>query len=191
MNITILNVSVNTVPTAKGSYQVADIAFKNNTYGGKVEGKKIMSFGAGKAAFEVLSVAQPGSTFEITTNKNDKGYIDWVSVQAAAQAGGNAVPVSGVAPKPAGSVGAAAPRGNFETAEERAQRQVFIVRQSSIASAVSTLSAGSKAALKKEDVVATAKFYEDYVFGKNQGGSTGFDDVPDFPPGLFDQPTVE
>ena len=60
MNITILTVNIVTVPTAKGSYQKADVAYKNNTYGGKVEGKLIMSFGAGKSSFETLATAQPG-----------------------------------------------------------------------------------------------------------------------------------
>jgi hypothetical protein len=184
LNITILNVSVTTVPTAKGSYQVADVAFKNNSFGGKVEGKKIMSFGAGKEAFGVLSAAQPGAVFEVTTNKNDKGYIDWVSLVPAQ---------AGIAPAAAPqqrqvSTQTGATRSNFETPEERAQRQVSIVRQSSLSNAVATLSVGAKK-LEADDVIALAKRYEAFVHGKD-AGPTGFDDLPDFPKEIFESPQV-
>jgi hypothetical protein len=36
MNITLLSVEVQTVPTAKGSYQKANVAYKNNSFQGKV-----------------------------------------------------------------------------------------------------------------------------------------------------------
>mgnify|MGYP003353238654 CR=1 FL=1 len=61
MNITLLNVTINTKPTKNGkSYQEADVAYKNNSFQGKVEGKKVMSFGATAEAFKVLAQAQPG-----------------------------------------------------------------------------------------------------------------------------------
>jgi hypothetical protein len=184
LNITLLNTTITTVPTAKGSYQQMEVAYKNNTFQGKVEGKKIMSFGAGKTAFDVLSVAQPGESFEVTTNKNDKGYIDWVSLQKAG-AGVQSVPASNVQPGSTKTV-AAASRGSFETPEERAQRQVLIVRQSSLSNAVATLAVGAKTALKKEDVIALATDYENYVMGK---GLSGFDDFPDVPDD-FEKPNV-
>jgi len=179
MNITILNVSVATVPTAKGSYQVADIAYKNNSFQGKVEGKKIMSFGATKNSFGVLSIAQPGDSFEIEVVKNDKGYNDWVS----ATKGGAATPAA--APNAASKAATASPRGTYETPEERAQRQVLIVRQSSLSSAASVLTAGVKTPPDADAVIALAKRFESYVFGteaavKQDTGPTGFDDLPDF-----------
>ena len=65
MNITILNVTITTKPNNRGgSYQEADVAFKNNTFQGKVEGKKIMSFGAGAEVFKVLAQAQSGETYD-------------------------------------------------------------------------------------------------------------------------------
>lgn len=163
MNITILSVDVKTVPTAKGSYQTADVAYKNNSFQGKVEGKKVMSFGATKDSFSVLATAQPGQSYEVSIVKNDKGYNDWVSM-APATAGATspapaAVPSAG---KPAAN---ASPRSTYETPEERAQRQVLIVRQSSLSSAVAALAVGNKIPLKFEDVIDTAKAFEAYVFG--------------------------
>jgi hypothetical protein len=178
MQIQIIATSVETKPTQKGSYQQLEVTFKNLTFQGKVEAKKLMSFGAGANAFKVLSQAQSGNVFEVTTVKNDKGYIDWTAVT---QTTGDA------APQAAASVAGASkstpsPKSTYETPEERAQRQILIVRQSSVSSAVSSLSAGAKTPPKAADVIAYAKELEAYVFGVEAAdtGPTGFDDLPDF-----------
>lgn len=166
MNITILSVDIKTVPTAKGSYQTADVAYKNNSFQGKVEGKKVMSFGATKDSFSTLALAQPGESYEVTIVKNDKGYNDWVSM-AKAEAGASSPAVSAPA---GGKAPAATPRSTYETPEERAQRQVLIVRQSSLSAAVNLLLAGAKTPPLVENVLAIAKQFEDYVFGKQALG---------------------
>lgn len=57
----------------------------------------------------------------------------------------------------------ASPKSNYETPEERAQRQVYIIRQSAVNYAVN---AGSLLKLKnKEEILSLAKFFESYVFG--------------------------
>ena len=135
MQIQILSVSITTTPTAKGSYQTADVAYKNLTYQGKVEGKKVMSFGATKDAFATLATAQAQEIYEVNVVKNDKGYNDWVSM---VKGGGNAGAPTKAA---AGVTGSALARtSTYETPEERAKRQVFIIRQSSISSAIAALS---------------------------------------------------
>jgi len=176
MNITILSVDIKTVPTAKGSYQTADVAYKNNSFQGKVEGKKVMSFGATKDSFSILALAQPGESYEVTIVKNDKGYNDWVSM-AKAEAGANSPAVSAPA---GGKAPAATPRSTYETPEERAQRQVLIVRQSSLSAAVNLLLAGAKTPPPVENVLALAKQFEDFVFGKQALGpiSEMSDDFP-------------
>ena len=166
MNITLLSVDIKTVPTAKGSYQTADVAYKNNSFQGKVEGKKVMSFGATKDSFSTLALAQPGESYEVTIVKNDKGYNDWVSM-AKAEAGASSPAVSAPA---GGKAPAATPRSTYETPEERAQRQVLIVRQSSLSAAVNMLLAGAKTPPPVENVLAIAKQFEDYVFGKQALG---------------------
>ena len=176
MNITILSVDIKTVPTAKGSYQTADVAYKNNSFQGKVEGKKVMSFGATKDSFSTLALAQPGESYVVTIVKNDKGYNDWVSM-AKAEAGANSPAVSAPA---GGKAPAATPRSTYETPEERAQRQVLIVRQSSLSASVNLLLAGAKTPPSVESVLAVAKQFEDYVFGKQALGpiSEMSDDFP-------------
>jgi hypothetical protein len=175
LNIQIIATSVETKPTAKGSYQQLEVTYKNLSFQGKVEAKKIMSFGAGAAAFKTLSEATAGSQWEVDVVKNAQGYNDWVKVGAAgaAPAAGD-VPQAAVAAK--AQIGA---RSTYETPEERAQRQVLIVRQSSLSAAVSTLAVGAKT-VKPEDVIAVAKQYANYVFDVKDPGPSGFEDMPDF-----------
>lgn len=179
MNVTILSVDVKTVPTAKGSYQAAEIAYKNNTFQGKVEGKKLMSFGAGAETFKVLSIATSGSTFEIDVVKNDKGYNDWVKATPAI-AGAAAAPTVDPSQGLAASKSATQVRSTYETPEERAAKQVYIVRQSSVSGAINILSVGAKAPPDVNKVLEVARQLENYVFDKKDPGPSGFEDMPDF-----------
>lgn len=52
----------------------------------------------------------------------------------------------------------------FETPEERAKKQVYIVRQSSISNAISLLTTGAKVPPATSAVIALAKELEAYVF---------------------------
>lgn len=127
-----------------------------------------MGFGGSKAAHDTLLNANSGEVYEVTTVKNDRGYIDWT----AAVKGGAATPAATYAPnspKPASSVTTtAAPKSNYETPEERAKKQVYIVRQSSISSAIDLLSVGSKSAPDVDKVLETASRFEAFVFGDSQ-----------------------
>ena len=176
MKIAIVTTTTTTKPTARGSYQELEVVYKNLTFQGKVESKKIMSFGVGAPSFSVLSTATGGSVWEITVVKNDKGFNDWT---AAVHSDGSVSPSDAPAAVVAGK-GNATPRSTYETPEERAQRQVLIVRQSSLSSAVSSLAIGSKSAPKPAEVIAVAKEFEAYVFGIVDPGPTGFGDIPDF-----------
>lgn len=164
IQIEILNKTVTTKPTAKGSYQILELAYKNKTFQDKVEGRKIMSFGATAESFKVLAAGNNGEVFDIEVVKNDKGFNDWVKANRAGANTGATAAVSRPANAAAGA--SSAPRSNFETPEERAQRQVLIVRQSSVSTAAAVLSAGAKSAPKIADVIEAAKEIESYVFGQ-------------------------
>lgn len=176
MQIQIIATSVETKATAKGSYQILEATYKNLTYQGKTESKKIMSFGANGPAFKALADAQPGSTWEVTVVKNAQGYNDWTSVQPAT---GTAAPA---APNKVTNNSAPAARSSYETPEERAQRQVLIVKQSSLGHALTLLCTGAKSAPKLEEVLDTAQKITDFVFGvqKTDPGASGFEDMPNF-----------
>lgn len=163
MQIEILAVTSVVKPTAKGSYTQLDVAYKRD---GKTEGKKIMSFGAGQPAFNVLKNATSGQVYTVTSVKNEQtGYWDWTNAEAGAA--GSA---------PTGKAPAlSAPKNTYETAEERAAKQVYIVRQSSLSNAIALLKNDKKATDVKE-VIATAKQLEAYVFDTEEINIADMDD---------------
>lgn len=162
IQVEIISVSApQTVPTKNGkSYQAIEVAYKKD---GKIEGKKIMSF-ASPAVFKAVQNCVQGDFVTVTTEKNEAGYWQWESIDksegtippatqsAAAQGGGTSK-----------STG-----GNWETKEERAARQVMIVRQSSLGHSVALL--GSKA--KVPEVIEVAKEFEAYVMGTEPKSAT-------------------
>jgi hypothetical protein len=167
MNITILSVQSTTQTSKAGKpYQQLEVAFKNNTFG-KVESKKLMPFGAQKASFDALANAAVGSVFEVTVVKNDAGYNDWTTcTQAAPGAVTGAGSINNATKPTAGTTMQV--KSTYETPEERAKKQVYIIRQSSISAAIASLSVGAKSALKPEDVLDLAEDYFTWVMQSPQ-----------------------
>lgn len=175
MSIEVVANPVSTVPTAKGSYQVIDLAYKNKSFQDKLEGKKVMSF-TNKDVFAALQKAQFGDIFEVSRVKNDKGFWDWTAVNTGS-ADTQPAPAQQVTQAPV-KTGTVTPKSNYETAEERAARQVLIVRQSSISSAVN-LAVANKVK-DPQEVIKIAQTFEAYVFGKEAAPV-----VEEAPPGNF------
>lgn len=105
----------------------------------------------------------------------ENGYNQWT---AATKSDGSAPNVGTInsasptyAPNPAGArpgmTTTASPKSTYETPEERAKKQIYIVRQSSISNAVDLLSVGQKSPPDVKAVLEAAKQFEDYVFGTN------------------------
>ena len=147
MRISIINVEKNSVPGKK--YHQLEVAYKDDT--GAIKGKKIMSFGV-KNGLDVLTNASEGDLLDVTVAE-EKGYWNWVGVKKATGDAPAATPTK---------VGYSAPSRDFETSAERAKKQVMIVRQSSISSAIN-LFANGKVIPTVTDVLAIAKQFEDYV----------------------------
>lgn len=165
MKIEILSAKITTIPTAKGSYQQLELAFKNITFQNKVEGKKLMSFGASAETFKVLATSQQGEVYDIETNKNDKGFIDWISATKGQP--GSAQEGTPNKTFPRETSGSQTTRSTYETPEERKLKQSYIVRQSSISSSIELLSVGAKSPPKVDDVLDVARKFERFVFGDN------------------------
>lgn len=146
----------------KGKYKMAEITFKDLAKG-QTSSKKLMSF-SNPVVYKTLVDAKKGEVYTIEMQKNDKGFWDWTAASTAT--GVNTA--SGGSPeattKASGSSGFASPKSTYETPEERAKKQVYIVRQSSISAAIDTLKTDKKNP-SKEEVVSVAKFYESFVFG--------------------------
>jgi hypothetical protein len=139
----------------KGKYRVASVTYKN-TESGKVDAKKVMSF-TYPDAFKTLSESKQGDVFDVTAQKNDKGYWDWIQV---APAGKN----TGAEATKQGYAKATSTSRDFETSEERAKKQVYIVRQSSISAAVELAKLNQSDGASPDDIIRMAKEFEAYVF---------------------------
>lgn len=173
IQIEIINVEMEVKPTkvAGKTYNLWKVVYKNKSFQDKVEEKKQAGFVAPQVE-ETLKSTKYGDKFTVVREK-DGDYWKWIQLKKEGDEvmiqpqQGNAVPVS-KAPTPT-------PKSTYETPEERAARQVMIVRQSSISSAVAALKV-EKAALNSNDVINMAKDFENYVLGKNP---QSFADMPD------------
>lgn len=155
-NIEIIKVNV----SSQGKFRKAVVDHK--TSDGKVDSKQLVSFGAGKAAFDTLSQAQQGDQFEIESKKvknekDGKEYWTWIAASPAGKANG-ASPAKTTSP---------AVRSSYETPGERAARQVYIVRQNSVANAIAYFAEQAGPQFTVEDVIAVAKQFEAYVFSNS------------------------
>lgn len=151
--ITVLKQAV-VVPEGK-KYKVCELGYKTDD--GKVKGMRIFGFGDHKAIFDVASTLQPGDVVDAQFKQNEKGYWEFAEL-IKTDLKPNQTPTSFAAPA----------RGNWETPEERAARQIMIVRQSSISSAV-MLAAGNKEKAGPDDIIGVAKIFEAYVLDKPTG----------------------
>lgn len=186
MQIEVVANPVNTVPTAKGSYQVIELAYKNKSFQDKLEGKKVMSF-TNKDVFSTLSNAKFGDVFNITRVKNDKNFWDWTAIRPASMGDQSATNVvSSGSPSPANVARAGTPspsKSTYETAEERAARQVLIVRQSSLGHAVEYAVANK---IKDEaEILAMATRFSDWVFQKEPVSASALINAIEEPPKNF------
>ena len=157
INLEVIDVTESEEPkkTGKGKNKVLSVTYKTDE--GKVEAKKLYDWATKTEIWEAFKGATKGNVFSIDKEKNEKGFWEWVSLHRQdaplkVQEKGNPVPT-----KP-----------SYETPDERAHRQVMIVRQSSISSAVNMLGPMSP----KGDftayaacVIETAKRFESYVMG--------------------------
>lgn len=160
-NIQIIDVSIEDVPTAKGGYKAMSVAFKDLETG-KVDAKKLMSFATDKGVWATLEKSTKGDTFSVELQKDEKGYWQWIAIHRQ-----DAAPTKAVT---------APTKPTYETPDERAQRQILIVRQSSVASAVELLKDHGKQP-NPEEVIKVAKQFEAYVFGTGMADLT--DDIPE------------
>jgi hypothetical protein len=152
MQIILGEVVVEKVTKGKNFYQVATVNYTSN---GESRVQKIMSF-SNPDTFKNIQTFSAGDALDVTVTKNDAGYNQWAKIAKVDAAA--ATPATGG--KVLGS--------QYETREERQERQLHIVRQSCLGYAVGTLTPGATAALNPEVVKALAEEYVDYVYGTDE-----------------------
>lgn len=162
ISIEIIDVTQEQAITKKGDPYVKLVVVHKNLNFNKTDSRTIMPFGDTAKAHAVLKKAVKGEQYTISRQKPGD-FWNWVE---AVKAEGGPTETSGgnmPASRPAG-----ANKPQYETAEERAFKQVMIVRQSCLGYAVGTLGAGAKAALNPKDVIAAAEKYVEWVTSRGE-----------------------
>ena len=154
----------------KDKYSVVELVYKNIDKD-KTETKKLMSFSY-PLVYNALRQSSKGDKFDIKLAKEGE-YWQWTE---CVEAGSDPTPtLSSSGPEPKAYVKGS----NYETSEERKERQTHIIRQSSLGHAVNTLKVDGEA-LEKDAVLALAADYEQWVTRKTMAQHLeGFPD--DFP----------
>jgi hypothetical protein len=139
----------------KGKYSQLLVKYQSD---GKDSERKIMSF-TFKDVYNALKQGQTGDAFDVKLEKDGK-YWNWVEVKSL----GKEEVSSGMPSKKAS--------GGWETPEERAAKQIYIVRQSSLSSAIAYLNLPNTDDTSIENVLEVAKAFEAYVFSKHEVQTT-------------------
>ena len=135
--------------------------------GAKGPGKRsLRSFDA--QVWNDFKTIKPGDTVDVKVVK-EGDYWNWK--------GANVVEGKPESVGAAASSGGSKKVGDWETAEERAKKQIYIVRQSSISSAVCLL-ARDGILPDVEQVLDMAKQFEAYVFGVDDDSNEPAKDAP-------------
>lgn len=168
MLVKVVSVNREDVPNknGKGTYGKLTVAYRNDQ--GKLAEKPLLSF-TNPAVFKAFESAQAGDEINVKSEKVGD-YWNWTGLLAEGEATSQApVATANNATRATGST--------YETKEERALKQRYIVKQSSISAAVAILTVGAKSAPTTKDVIALADEFVDYVFADDTKKLTADFDV--------------
>lgn len=160
MKVKILDVNIEHVVKGKSRYSKAAVTY---SYNGEARTQNIMSF-TNPAIFKAVQ-EKVGQEVEITITKNAAGYNEWASLDDVGSGATTSSPPSAT-PTPSSAATTRVTGSNYETAAERAARQVYIVKQSSISAAVA-LATNNKEKATPAEIIAHAQSFVDYVFDKD------------------------
>jgi hypothetical protein len=163
MKVKILDVNIENVVKGKSRYSKAAVTY---SYNGEARTQNIMSF-TNPAIFKAVQ-EKVGQEVEITITKNAAGYNEWASLD---DIGSGASSQASTLPSSAPPAASAGPTtrvtgSNYETPAERAAKQVYIVKQSSISAAVA-LAGNNKEKQTAAEIIKTAQEFVDFVFDKD------------------------
>lgn len=134
----------------KAAYSEIELTYKSND---QTRSKKFFSFK--KQEYGVVQAMKPGELYEVDAVK-EGDFWEWKSITKSDGS-------QAAAPSSAPSTGTSSPNGyQRESAEERALRQMYIVRQSAISSAVNAVGVGKPI----DTYLEFARKFEQYVFAK-------------------------
>lgn len=168
INGTVVSVEFDqTIPKVNGgSYQGTRLMYRDD--GGQLKEQNFtnQTLKYNAQIKSILSNLSAGEKFVMTKEKESEFWNVKAIQKANEVVVGGPQMTAGGATKPTAS-----PKSTYETPEERARRQVLIVRQSSISSAVEFVNGLSKTAEHTpEKVVEVARIFESFVMGTDEVG---------------------
>lgn len=141
---------VSVTETNMGKYKKLEVAFRQD---GKVAGKNLVSY-VHPEVYEAAKGFKPGEVHNVTlakeAAKDGKEYWQWVAVEGAGVPATEATPT---ADKPKTV-------SNYETKEERAVRQQYIIRQSALDRSIDFWNMHNKKATPEEVFEIAGKFVD-------------------------------
>ena len=152
-------------------YEFVDLMYKNKSFQDKVEGKKVMPFG-NKEVFDVLKNSEKEMYSLLVGPRMQMAFGIGIKSQQRVTLI-NKLKRSVIQSQNLLLVKAVSSSSNWETAEDRAKKQVYIIRQSSLTNAVNTLVGN----VNPDDVKVTAQTYINFVLGIDDPSVTE-DDIP-------------
>lgn len=156
-NFTVQDVRTETVTKGRNTYQKATVVYTNNK--GENKEKGVMSF-SNPSVYKLVTELKSGDSIDVEFAKDDP-YFNWAKVT---KVDGGEAPQSKVSSTSTAKTTVSA----YETRDERILRQLHIVRQSSVSSAVGALVPGAKAPIKLEDLLEYAQGIVDFVYAEQK-----------------------
>jgi len=146
-----------------GTYKGAEIVFKDAN--GKVQTKNIHENGLkyAPAVKNGLESLEPGDNFTVEMEKKDD-FWTWISIKKGIE--------QEEKQKTTTQQSTTTKSTSWETAEERAARQKFIVRQSSLTNAIAFLVSQGRTHVTEEGVLEIATTFYNWVFEKEVDENT-------------------
>lgn len=132
---------------------------------GEPKQKTVMSF-ANPAVYNTIKGLAENDLIDVEFVKDDK-YFNWASVSRMA----TTLPGTSESPKNEVSKAAPAARSSYETPEERARKQVYIIKQSCLAQAVAYVKE-TDSTDNIDNVLNTAQQFVDWVLDDTNGQAT-------------------
>jgi hypothetical protein len=167
---TVISVSTNTPVKRKdgGTYPGWELIYKSHDNQVLTEAKHINDLKFKPALAEALKSLSVGDTFTLEKEKDEKsGFYNVLSLVKGTVSMEPRLPVNKgaetSAPSTAGKT-TGYQASTYPTADERANTQQYIIRQSSLTNAVATLAVGAKS-VNPDDVIKLAERYRGYVNG--------------------------
>ena len=164
MKVTIKDVNIERVVKGKTKYSKATVAY---IYNGEQRTQNIVDFANPSIFKQVQELI--GQEVEVTLTKNAQNFNEWSAVEVLGNQTSAASSGFAETPKTTRVSGS-----NYETAEERAKKQVYIIKQSSISNAIDLYSNTGferNESFNVEDILRTAQQFTDWVLSNEEKDS--------------------